>query len=103
MFVPDFDQLLEQLNEITPQLSQTRLMLLNRMASALRINFDSLLNPTSDIATPLFSEYFASRLLIHHAVVEEKLNKKSFEYIFRDASRHDGKNAHIIAVLARVK
>ncbi len=34
-------------------------------------------------------------MLIHHAVVEEKLNKKSFEYIFRDALRHDGKPARL--------
>jgi hypothetical protein len=52
---------------------------------------------SSDLATPLFSEYFASRLLIHHAVVEEKLNKKSFEYVFRDSLRHDGKQAFITA------
>jgi hypothetical protein len=95
MLVPNLDELLEQLNEIAPQLTATRLMLLNRMASALHIRFDGFLNPRSDLATPLFSEYFASRLLIHHAVVEERLNKKSFEYIFRDALRNDGKNAYI--------
>ncbi len=65
------------------------------MALALQAKFDSSSNPDSDFATPLFSEYFASRLLIQHAVVEEKLNKKSFEYIFRDALRHDGKTAEI--------
>jgi Type II site-specific deoxyribonuclease len=97
VFAPDFDELLEQLNEIAPQLTTTRLMLLNRMASALQMTFDSWSDPNSDLATALFSEYFTSRLLIHHAVVEEKLNKKSFEYIFRDALRHDGKTAHITA------
>ena len=95
MLVPNLDELLEQLNEIAPQLTPTRLMLLNCMASALQVRFDSFLNPQSDLATPLFSEYFASRLLIHHAVVEERLNKKSFEYIFRDALQNDGKNARI--------
>ena len=70
-------------------------MLLNRMAAALRADFDVLPNPNSDFATSLFVEYFSSRLLIHHAVVEEKLNKKSFEYIFRDALLHDGKTAEI--------
>lgn len=95
MVVPDFNELLEQLNEIAPELTNTRLMLLNRMASALKVKFDSFINPSSDLVTPLFSEYFASRLLIHHAVVEEKLNKKSFEYIFRDSLRHDGKHAFI--------
>jgi type II restriction enzyme len=95
MFVRDFDELLRQLHEIAPQLTATRLMLLNRMALALQAQFDSSSNPESDFATPLFSEYFASRLLIHHAVVEEKLNKKSFEYIFRDALRCDGKTAEI--------
>lgn len=97
MFVPNFDELLEQLYEIAPQLTATRLLLLNRMALALRAMFDSSSNPNSDLATPIFCEYFASRLLIHHAVVEEKLNKKSFEYIFRDALRHDGRTARITA------
>lgn len=95
MVVQDFDELLRQLNEIAPQLTATRLMLLNRMAFALQAQFDSSSNPDSDFATPLFSEYFASRLLIQHAVVEEKLNKKSFEYIFRDALRYAGKTAEI--------
>ncbi|NJM45536.1 MAG: hypothetical protein HC860_04630 [Alkalinema sp. RU_4_3] len=95
--MPDFEALLAQLNEMAPQLSSTRLTLLNRMASALQVRFDIVLNPESDIATPLFSEYFASRLLIHHAVVEENLHKKSFEYLFRDALRHDGRTAQITA------
>ncbi len=34
MPAPDLGELLEQLNEIAPQLNATRLMLLNRMASA---------------------------------------------------------------------
>ncbi|MDY6939311.1 MAG: hypothetical protein SWY16_16795 [Cyanobacteriota bacterium] len=97
MFVPDFDRLLEQLNAIVPQLTATRLMLLNRMASALQVQLSCSSNPNSDFATPRFCEYFASRLLIHHAVVEEKLNKKSFEYIFRDALRHDGRTADLTA------
>jgi Type II site-specific deoxyribonuclease len=96
MLRPGLDEL-AQLNQIASQLSPTRIALLNRMAASLQMAFDSQLNPNSDIATPLFSEYFASRLLIHHAVVEEKLNKKSFEYIFRDALRHDGKTAVITA------
>ncbi len=95
MVMSDFDGLLAQLNEMAPQLSPTRLALLNRMAAALQMRFDIVYNPNSDIVTPLFSEYFASRLLIHHAVVEEKLHKKSFEYLFRDALRHDGRTAHI--------
>ena len=69
MLAPNFDELLEQINEIAPQLTATRLMLLNRMASALQVRFDGFVNPSSDLATPLFAEYFASRLLIHHAVV----------------------------------
>jgi hypothetical protein len=97
MLSPDLDELLAQLNQIAPQLSPTRLALLNRMAISLQMGFDSLLNPDSDIATPLFSECFASRLLLHHAVGEENLNKKSFEYLFRDALRHDGKIAEITA------
>ena len=56
MLAPNFDELLEQLNEIAPQLTATRLMLLNRMASALQARFEGSLNPSSDLATPLFAE-----------------------------------------------
>lgn len=95
MVVRNFDYLLEQLYATAPHLNATRLMLLNGMALALQAKFDIALNPNSDFATPEFCEYFASRLLIHHAVVEEKLNKKSFEYVFRDALRHTGRAANI--------
>lgn len=95
MLVPNLDTLLEQLYELAPQLTATRLSLLNQMAVALQAEFEGSPNTGSDFATPVFYEYFASRLLIHHAVVEEKLNKKSFEYIFRDALQHDGKTAHL--------
>ncbi len=91
MLIPNQDDLLEQLYELAPQLTATRLSLLNQMAVALQTEFEGSPNADSDFASPKFYEYFVSRLLIHHAVVEEKLNKKSFEYIFRDALRHDGK------------
>jgi hypothetical protein len=92
---PDISELLEQLQDIVPHLNVTRLTLLNRMAVALQNDVDTSRNSTSDFATPRFLEYFSSRLLIHHSVVEEKLNKKSFEYVFRDALRHDGKTADL--------
>lgn len=97
MLIPDQDDLLEQLYELAPQLTATRLSLLNQMAVALQTEFEGSHNADSDFASTKFYEYFASRLLIHHAVVEEKLNKKSFEYIFRDALRHDGKLAELSA------
>ena len=97
MLIPEKDGLLEQLYELAPQLTATRLSLLNQMAVALQTEFEGLQNTGSDLASPTFYEYFASRLLIHHAVVEEKLNKKSFEYIFRDALRNDGKLAELSA------
>lgn len=92
---PSSEALLEQLYELAPQLSATRLSLLNKMAVALQTELEGAPDESSDLATPIFYEYFASRLLIHHAVVEEKLNKKSFEYIFRDALRHDEKPARL--------
>ncbi|PZO18706.1 MAG: hypothetical protein DCF25_09385 [Leptolyngbya foveolarum] len=95
MSTPSLDTLLAQLYEMAPQLTATRLSLLNQMAVALQAEFEGSPNKDSDFATPAFYEYFASRLLIHHAVVEEKLNKKSFEYIFRDALRHDENTAHL--------
>lgn len=97
MLIPNQSDLLEQLYQLAPQLTATRLSLLNQMAIALQTEFEGSPNADSDFASPRFYEYFASRLLIHHAVVEEKLNKKSFEYIFRDALRHDGKLAELSA------
>jgi hypothetical protein len=95
MDIPTIEALLEELATRVPTLTIARLTLLNQMAAALQVEFDCSLNPQSDLATPIFSEYFASRLLIHHAIVEEKLNKKSFEYILRDSLRQDGKQANL--------
>lgn len=89
------DELLKQLQRIAPSMTAGQLTLLIQMASSMRQKIKRHVSPASDIMTPVFEENFANRLLIHHALSEEKLKKKSFEYAFRDAAKADGKDAEI--------
>jgi type II restriction enzyme len=88
---------LQQLREITSRLTATQLMLLIQMASALQRQIEVEFDSDSDIATDIFREHFGNRLLIHHAVTEEKLKKKTFEYAFRDSAKAAGRQAEITA------
>jgi hypothetical protein len=42
-------------------------------------------SPQSDLANSSFVESITNRLLLHHAITEEKFNKKSFEYALKSA------------------
>jgi hypothetical protein len=53
------------------------------MAEALATEVRSTLNPSSDFLTPSLGSALGSQLLLHHATHEEKLNKKTFEYILK--------------------
>ncbi len=48
------------------------------------------INPHSDLVVTDFESAFRTRLVFHDSVIEEPLNKKSFEYAFRDAYPSDG-------------
>ncbi len=86
---------LRELNQIARGLDLPRVILLQKMAQAMTVRIDKRLAPTSDITTPNFEVAFSNQLLIHHATTDEPLNKKSFEYLLRNAFEADGRRATI--------
>ena len=70
-------------------------LLINRLERSFRLSVNKWVNSVTDIVTPEFENTFRTRLLYHHTVTDEVLNKKSFEYAFRDASRMDGKKSEL--------
>lgn len=70
-------------------------LLLRRLEKSFRLKIDTWVNKDSELVTPEFESAFRTRLLFHHSVTDEVLNKKSFEYAFRDAMRVSGRSAAI--------
>jgi type II restriction enzyme len=70
-------------------------LLLRRIERAFRLRIDTWINEDSKLVTPEFESAFRTRLLFHHSVTDEVLNKKSFEYTFRDAMRVSGRTSEI--------
>ena len=70
-------------------------LLINKLERSFRCVVTPWINVTTDIVTPEFESAFKTRLLFHHTVTDEVLNKKSFEYAFRDAMRVSGRRAEI--------
>ncbi len=77
------------------QLPEARLGVLIDLAVALRRQVSTRAEADSAIATAAFAEDFSGRLLAYHAFHEQKLTKKTFEYVFCAASRAAGHNAVI--------
>jgi len=67
------------------------------MANSLRATIEEKLNPQSDIASAVFAEDFRNRLTLYHALNEDALKKKTFEFAFCGALRAAGRNAVVIA------
>jgi Type II site-specific deoxyribonuclease len=88
---------LERLSETASQLSEQRQKILLDLASALSRPIDARVLATSDIASEPFVEGFSGRLLAHHALHEQKLTKKAFEYAFVSASNAANRTAEIVA------
>lgn len=72
-----------------------QLQLLRSMADALGADLKQWRSPDSDLVTDGFADYFGNRLLLHHAVSDEKFKKKTFEYALVAAARHDGRSADL--------
>ncbi len=72
-----------------------RVILLQKMASAMTVPIEKIVPAGSDIATHNFEVAFSNQLLIHHATSDEPLKKKSFEYLLRTAFEADGRRAEI--------
>lgn len=53
------------------------------------------ISPTSDIVDERFGIAFSNELIIYHATHEQKLNKKTFEFLFKFASTEAGRSAQI--------
>jgi type II restriction enzyme len=49
----------------------------------------------SDIVTKNFDGRFVASLIVHHAINQHRLDKKPFEYAFRDALRADSRKAEL--------
>ncbi len=76
-------------------LTLSQKILVADVIGALEAAVSSNINSTSDICTPKFSEDFQNRLVLHHAINDEVLKKKTFEYAFRAACRFDGRSAEL--------
>jgi Type II site-specific deoxyribonuclease len=86
---------LKELVRIAKGLPEDRLGVLIDLADALGRNITVNVNPKSDLATTSFAENFSGRLLAYHAFHEQKLTKKTFEFVFCAASHAAGRKASI--------
>lgn len=86
---------LTELRAIAETLPPRQLATLLRMAKALAEGIEVTVAPDSDLLTPAFVEDFNDSLLVHHATHAQNLNKKTFEYAFREASASAGRQATI--------
>lgn len=86
---------IEALLRIARGLSSPRRTLLRDLAEALARDVEVSIDPNSDILTAAFVESFSGRLLAYHAMNEERMTKKAFEYAFRAASRAAGREAEL--------
>jgi len=86
---------LDELVTVARQLHPNRLGVLIDLAKALQRKIDVKINPNSDLMTPAFVEDFSARLIAYHALHEQKLTKKTFEFVFCGACRAAGSNAVI--------
>jgi hypothetical protein len=88
---------LAELTAIARELPVHRLGVLAQAAQALQREIQVEVGEGSDIASDAFVEDFSGRLLVYHAFHEQKLTKKTFEFVFRGASRAAGRSADITA------
>lgn len=87
---------LTELIRLAESLPAPRLGILIEMARALhdiRVNVTAA--PGSDIVTPDFADSFTARLVVYHSMHDEKMSKKTFEYMFQGACKASGRNAVI--------
>jgi hypothetical protein len=76
------DELISALDD----LSDAQLRLVFRMANAMKRPVTRTVLDGSRILTPEIETAIANQLVLHHATHEERLNKKSFEYLFKYAN-----------------
>lgn len=71
-------------------LTKNQIKLLKSMARAMQIPVAISDRGASDIVDDVFAETMANTLAAHHALHEEALNKKAFEYLFKNCRRAQG-------------
>lgn len=86
---------LAALTQLAGRLTPQRQVLLLELAQALTRTIDVKAERGSDILSTAFVEDFTGRVLAYHAMHEEKMTKKTFEYVFCGASRAAGRAAEI--------
>ncbi len=59
------------------------------------ISVETRISQVSDIVTPVFDARFIASLMVHHTINQHRLDKKPFEYAFRDALNADGRVARL--------
>lgn len=82
-------------NIIKTGLDNKQINLLKEIADALRAPIDGCVNPHSDICSEAFVDDFVNRLKLYHALNEDALKKKTFEYAFEKSSKAAGRNASV--------
>lgn len=79
--------------ELLSGLSAQEAELVVDLVSALKLKATSKLAPSSDICSEQFSADFVSRLKVYHALNDDVLKKKTFEYAFARALSKSGRVA----------
>lgn len=86
---------LQTLAEATERLSDSQMKLVLRMVRAMQEPVEGYVARESDILQEDVATAFANQLVLHHATHDERLNKKSFEYLFKYANEAAGRTATI--------
>lgn len=76
-------------------MSRPKLVLLERIAQAMTREIEQDLVTADELFTPEFVEAMGDQLLLHHGTHDEAVNKKTFEYVFRNAAEAAGHQAAI--------
>jgi len=84
------------LENIIKTLSKNRKRLLTEMANALLSRVESVIYEDSDICLPEFAMNFQDRIVLYHAMNDEVMKKKTFEYAFKGAMEAAGGKAHLV-------
>jgi hypothetical protein len=89
------DPLHIELADTIPSMSRPKLLLLRRMAASMARDIEQTLVTPDDLFTTDFVEAIGDQLLVHHGTHDEPVNKKTFEYVFRNAAEAAGHDASI--------
>lgn len=85
----------EQTDELLAGLSKSQAALIRRVAGFLRAKIEETISTDSDLVEPDFADDFRNRLVLYHALNDDPLKKKAFEFAFAAASRAAGHSASV--------